>query len=122
MGTCTPGVSRCVRDEAAVPTVAMVCRARLAGGHPVGRYAPGLGGSQQSHRWQPPSTFTLSGTDSAAAQELLGQAFPGPRPTPIRALLHNDAVDFGSAAGQAEVERVADALQANPSVWPCNPC
>ncbi len=76
----------------------------------------GLGGLNKAIGGNPPSTFTLSGTDSAAAQELLGQAFPGTAADANPVLLHNDAVDFGSAAGQAEVERVADALRANPSV------
>ena len=76
----------------------------------------GLGGLNRVLGGNPPSSYLLSGTDSAAAQELLGQAFPGSAADASPILLHNDALDFGAEPGANQVNAVSGALRDNPSV------
>ncbi|MEI8082472.1 MAG: MMPL family transporter, partial [Actinomycetes bacterium] len=62
------------------------------------------------------STISLSGTDSAYAQTLLGQAFPGSSTEANPLVINNPDVDLGKGAGAAKIEQVADQVETMPAV------
>ncbi|MFZ2383215.1 MAG: MMPL family transporter [Candidatus Nanopelagicales bacterium] len=64
----------------------------------------------------PQNAFTLEGTDSATAQELLGQAFPGSSTEANPLVLHSSDVDFGKGAGKQTVTKVAADIRGLVSV------
>lgn len=59
--------------------------------------------------------FSLRGTDSTTAQELLGQAFPGASSEAQPVVLTSDTVNFRSAEGERVINDVNEALLAMPS-------
>ncbi len=61
-------------------------------------------------------SFSLRGTDSTTAQELLAQAFPGSSTEANPIVLSSDTLNFGQGAGKAAVDSVADAVAQLPTV------
>ncbi|HQR81143.1 MAG TPA: MMPL family transporter, partial [Actinomycetota bacterium] len=61
-------------------------------------------------------SFSLPGTDSSVAQDLLNRAFPGTSAEAVPVVLHDPAVRFDGPDGQRIVVRVADDLDAVPQV------
>ena len=62
------------------------------------------------------SSISLSGTDSAYAQELLGQAFPGSSTEANPLVINNPDINLGKGAGAAKIEQVADQIRVMPAV------
>lgn len=61
-------------------------------------------------------TFTLQGTDSATAQQLLSQAFPGTSTQANPVVLSSDTLDFGSGEGATIVSNVESAIAKMPEI------
>ena len=60
------------------------------------------------------NNYVLQGTDSAEAQALLGDAFPGSSTQANPVVIYNAHTDFGSGQGEATVNEVARQLKAMP--------
>lgn len=61
-------------------------------------------------------SFSLQGTDSTTAQELLGRAFPGTSTEANPLVLSSDTLRLGEGVGEAAVDSIADAVGALPVV------
>lgn len=68
-----------------------------------------IGGASQS-------TISLSGTNSATAQLLLGQAFPGASTEANPLVINSPTQDMGTGAGAATVAQVAKKISSMPTV------
>jgi len=61
-------------------------------------------------------SFSLRGTDSATAQQLLGQAFPGTSTEASPLVLSSDTLNLGEGKGKTDVDAIADSVAALPAV------
>ncbi|TXH45030.1 MAG: MMPL family transporter [Actinobacteria bacterium] len=64
----------------------------------------------------PPGMFVLNGTDSADAQVLLAQAFPGSGADSTPLLIHAPITDLSTPEGSAVVQRAVTELESLPEV------
>ncbi len=64
----------------------------------------------------PVDSFSLRGTDSATAQELLAQAFPGASTEANPLVLSSETLNLGTGQGQADVDAIAAAVAALPTI------
>lgn len=62
------------------------------------------------------ATFSLRGTDSATAQTLLAQAFPGTATQANPIVISSESLDLGTGAGEEAVQNVATALRKLPEI------
>ena len=75
-----------------------------------------VGGLSRVVAGNPPTTPSLSGTDSAVAANLIYRAFPGSAAEATPILLHSDTLDFANPPDAQVPEDVGSALSALPYV------
>ena len=75
-----------------------------------------VGGLSRVVAGSPPTTPSLSNTDSAVAADLIYRAFPGSAAEATPILMHSDTLDFGNPPDSQVPEDVGSALSALPYV------